>query len=267
MADAALVWPEASLPAEAASAWVASMAGQAATNPEVLQVKRWGVTARFGSVILKVSFVPLFPQVASVHSALRHAMPEAAPTLLACEMRDGKLWTLFEHVAGPTVEQLGTANALVATARKLGEVQARVKQSDCAGIAQFDLKLIAKRLLEDVKDQPAELVEWLRRFQPQAEHLANELATVPYSLDHPDVNSSNAIVADSNGQIVLLDWEEATVGCPLLSMDRLLGDAEELACAEEVTASYLHALGPHTKLTTELLQQSQARCAAASESA
>jgi hypothetical protein len=91
---------------------------------------------------------------------------------------------------------------------------------------------------------------------------------------------------------MLLDWEEATVGCPLFSLDLLLDEAHKLSAVETVTDAYLdtlragglvrveramrlvplklahesrayaRALGwphPHTRLTTRLLELAQRR--------
>lgn len=65
---------------------------------------------------------------------------------------------------------------------------------------------------------------------------AEELvAAVPVSVDHSDVNEANAIVTDQ-GSVVILDWEEAMLGCPLLSLSRLLQDAE--GYRDEITDAY-----------------------------
>lgn len=289
------IWPESQLQLAFAQDWISSRTNTTAPTPHVLQVKRWGVTARFGSAVLKVSFVPLFPQVQQVHAAISATLPDAAPRLIAHEMRDGKLWTLFEHVEGPTVEEVATTAALSSTAFRLGELQAAVAQTDCPSVPRIDVTTIARLLLDDIQDQPPELAEWLRGALPQFDSFATELSTVPYSLDHPDVNSSNAIVCQTDGRVVLLDWEEATQGCPLFSLDRLLEDAEEADCVEDVKKYYLQSFGraserqltialclsplklaiearsfarslgfahPHTKLTNIYLLKSKERCAA-----
>jgi len=146
-------------------------------------------------------------------------------------------------------------------------------------------------LEDDLSDQPVELVQWLRDAQPALQLDADALADVPPSLDHPDVNGSNAIMRD-DGSAILLDWEEATVGCPLFSLDRLLDEAHQLSAVETVTEVYLdtfradgleqveramrlsplklahefrayaRALGwrhPHTRLTTLMLELAQKR--------
>jgi aminoglycoside phosphotransferase (APT) family kinase protein len=285
-------WPNEHIALDAASRWVASACGREIDTPEILRTKRWGVTARFGSVVLKASFTPLFPQVTDVHALLERIVPEGAPRLIASEMVDGQLWTLFEHLQGATAEEVGTPGALEATARELARVQAAVAKQDLTRLPVFDVRRVPGALLEDdLSDQPVELVQWLRDAQPALQLDADALADVPPSLDHPDVNGSNAIMRD-DGRAILLDWEEATVGCPLFSLDRLLDEAHELSAVETVTdvcldtlraggseqvgramrlvplkralesRAFARALGwphPHTHLTTRLLELAQRR--------
>ena len=285
-------WPNEHISLDAASRWVASACVREVDTPEILQIKRWGVTARFGSVVLKASFTPLFPQVAEVHAVLGRIMPEGAPRLIASEVVDGQLWTLFQHLQGATAEEVGTPRALEATARELARVQAAVAKQDLTRLPVFDVSRVPGALLEDdLSDQPVELVKWLRDAQPALQLDACALADIPPSLDHPDVNGSNAIMLD-DGRAILIDWEEATVGCPLLSLDRLLDEAHGLSAVETVRDAYLdtlraggseqveramrlvplkrayesrayaRALGwphPHTRLTTRMLELAQKR--------
>jgi aminoglycoside phosphotransferase (APT) family kinase protein len=292
MTNEQLAWPEEHIALDAASRWIASACGHEVDAPEILQIKRWGVTARFGNVVLKASFQPLFPQVIDVHALLERIVPEGGPRLIASEMVSGQLWTLFEHLQGATAEELGTPGALEATARELARVQAAVAKLDLTRLPVLDVRRVPGALLEDdLSDQPEGLVQWLRDAQPSLQLDAEALADVPLSLDHPDVNASNAIMLD-DGRAILLDWEEATVGCPLFSLDRLLDEAHELSAVENVTDVYLdtlraggsdqveramrlvplkiahesrayaRALGwshPHTRLTTRLLELAQRR--------
>jgi aminoglycoside phosphotransferase (APT) family kinase protein len=55
------------------------------------------------------------------------------------------------------------------------------------------------------------------------------------------MNESNAIVPDA-APIVILDWEEATLGCPLLSLSRLIQEAD--AYQDEITDAYVEGLTP-----------------------
>ena len=232
------VWPTEHIDLEVASRWVVSRCGHEVGSVEILQVKVWGVTARFGNVALKASFTPLYPQVTEVHAVLEGAAPGRAPRLIATEMVHGQLWTLFDHVRGPTAEEVGTPDALVSTGRALAAVQVAVAEQDLTRLPAIDVRLVPRLLLEDLEDQPAEWVEWLHDAQPTLQADAEALAAIPRSLDHPDVNSSNAILCDDD-RVVLLDWEEATVGCPLFSLNRLLQDAHEHSAVDRVMSAYL----------------------------
>jgi len=285
-------WPNEQIALDAAVRWVAAACGCEVDTPEILQVKRWGVTARFGSVVLKASFTPLFPQVTGVHALLERIVPAGAPRLIASEMVNGQLWTLFEHLQGATAEEVGTIQALEATARELARVQAAVAKLDLTGLPVFAVRNVPGALLEDdLTDQPEVMVQWLREAQPSLQLDADALADIPLSLDHPDVNGSNAIMLEGGGAI-LLDWEEATAGCPLFSLDRLLSEAHELNAVETVRDVYLDTLGaggleqveramrlvplklacefrayaralgwphPHTRMTTRMLELAQRR--------
>jgi hypothetical protein len=285
-------WPNKHISLDAVSQWVAYACGCDVDTPKILRTKRWGVTACFGSVVLKASFTPLFPQVTEVHALLERIVPEGAPRLIASEMVDGQLWTLFEHIEGATVEEVGTPEALESAARELARVQAAVAKLDLSRMPVFDVRRVPGALLtDDLSDLPEELVQWLHDVQPSLQYDADALADIPPSLDHPDVNGSNAIVLD-DGRAILLDWEEATVGCPLFSLDRLLDESHKLSAVETVTNAYLdtlraggpeqvevamrlvplklayefrafaRALGlphPHTRLTTRLLELAQKR--------
>ena len=243
MTNEQLAWPSEQIDLDAATQWVASATKCEADAPEILQVKRWGVTARFGGVVLKASFTPLFPQVTEIHSLLEQIEPEGGPKLLRSERIEGQLWTLFENLQGSTAEEAGTAEALVATARELARVQASITKLDLAGLPRLDVRRVPSILLEDdLSDQPAEWVQWLHDAQPSLQEDADALADIPPSLDHPDMNGGNAIMAD-DGRVVLIDWEEATVGCPLFSLDRLLSDARDLNAVEAVMESYIEAFG------------------------
>lgn len=291
MTDKPPVWPTEHIDQDRASDWIAAHCGHKVGSPEILQVKSWGVTARFENVVFKASFISLFPQVMDVHAVLERAASGSAPRLIASEIMHGQLWTLFDHVVGPTAEEVGTPDALASVGRTLAAVQAAVAEQDLTRIPAIDVRRVPQLLLEDIPDQPAELVEWLRGARPALEADAEALTAIPFSLDHPDVNASNAILS-VDGPIVLLDWEEATVGCPLFSLDRLLCDARDHSAAESVTDAYLSAfpwgsrelvecamrlvplklaiearafargLGwshPHTRYTTRMLEQARER--------
>jgi len=77
------------------------------------------------------------------------------------------------------------------------------------------------------------------------QELANQLQEHCFrSLDHPDVNPTN-VVATSDGSYHIIDWEEAAVGCPLFSLDRVLDSipSGDDALETDVRDAYLEALG------------------------
>ena len=158
-----------------------------------------GRDGAFRSVALKASFTPLFPQVTVVHALLKRSCPQVGRDLIASEMVDGQLWTLFEHIPGATAEQVGTPAAPEATAREVARVQAAVARLDLTRLPVCDVRRAPGALLEDdLSDQPVELVQWLRDAQPSLQRDADALAEIPLSLDHPDVTSSNAIMLDED---------------------------------------------------------------------
>jgi hypothetical protein len=225
----------------------------------VLQVKRWGGTAVFevngAPVVVKHAQPALFGEAAAVHAVVQRVCPNQTASLLA--HGDGPGWqrSVFGFVHGPTAEESGP-HVLVAVAAALGQVQAAIATADLFGLPSYPIGDMPDTLAEDLArggDQnPALLDEFLAAL-PVLRHHAELLAeVVPVSIDHPDLNHSNAIVTDES--VVLLDWEEATVGCPLFSLPRLLADADETSTRAAMIDSYLDALfGGRSRGTRRLL--------------
>jgi Ser/Thr protein kinase RdoA (MazF antagonist) len=215
---------------------------------EVLRVKRWGATGLFEVggeyVVVKHASPVVYPHAAAVHRAVERAYPQATAELLA--HGDDPVWqrSVFAYVNGPTVEKVGPA-ALVTQARTLGEVQSAMADVDLTGLPQYDLSAIPETLLADlsrVADLDDDLVARLRHHLPALQRGIEELiAAVPLSIDHPDIQGTNGLVRD-DGSVVLLDWEEARVGCPMISLDRLRQEADEVGNVPEVMAAYLDVL-------------------------
>lgn len=265
---------------------------------DLLRVKSWGVTALFEvdgrPVIVKHTSPVLYPHAGAIHRAVQRACPHATAELLA--HADDPAWqrSVFAFVSGPTVEQAGPA-ALVEQARTLGELQSRLADTDLSGLPQYDLDAVPETLLSDLSraaDVDEELVTELRSHVRTLQRGVDELkAAVPLSLDHPDIQGTNGIVRD-DGSVVVLDWEEARVGCPLLSLDRLVQEGDETGNTPEVLTAYLDAVSwgqghlaevalqiaplklaieareyararqlphPHTKYTTTLITRSLSR--------
>ncbi|MBO0879251.1 MAG: hypothetical protein J2P17_02485 [Mycobacterium sp.] len=213
---------------------------------EMLRVKRWGITATYRAgdrlVVVKDAHPPLFPHAAAVHRAVQRTCPDAVAPLLADCTTDAWQRTIFEFLPGTTVDE-STPKPLALLAGRLGTVQAQLAAADLAGLPHYELTQVGPDLLADLStsdDQPAETVDWLAMELPRVQEWASELAELcPASLDHPDANPTNALV--SGDRIVVLDWEEAVVGSPMMSLYRLLVDAREAGIVNAVRTAYLAA--------------------------
>jgi Ser/Thr protein kinase RdoA (MazF antagonist) len=211
-------------------------------------VKRWGATGLFlvdgERVVVKHASPVLYPHAVAVHQVVERTCPQVTAPLPA--HADGPGWqrSIFGHVPGPTVAKAGP-DSLVVQARTLAEVQAALAGADLDGLPHYDLATVPDLLLadlEDTGDVDAALVAELRGHLPALRRAVDELiAAVPSSLDHPDVQSTNGLVRE-DGSVVLLDWEEAVVGCPMLSLYRLRHEADEMGNTAEVDTAYLDAL-------------------------
>jgi hypothetical protein len=150
----------------------------------------------------------------------------------------------FPVIAGRTVHEAG-GSALVNTASALGRVQVEFAISDGGGLPRYNLLIVADTLTDDVghtRDVDPQLVASLVEALPTLRRWAEELAQGPVSIDHPDVQDTNALVRDGDGSIVLLDWEEAMVGCPFFSLHRLLKDAEAAHIMHPVLRAYVDSV-------------------------
>lgn len=227
-------------------AWLAAvLPGQPRIAREVtpLRVKRWGATGVFVAdgipVVGKHAQPALYPAGPAVHRFVQDVAPHAVAPLLAAE--DGPGWqrTAFGLVEGPTAEDRGPTSR-VEVARALAEIQVAAADRPAPGLPTYHLPDVVDDLIADVRavgDQDPSLSGRLFAAAETLHAYAEELvAAVPVSVDHRDMNESNAIVSD-RGPVVILDWEEATLGCPLLSLSRLLHDAD--ACRDEIIDAYV----------------------------
>ncbi len=213
----------------------------------VLHVKRWGGTALFEAagrpVVVKHAQPALFPGATAMHATVHRVCPDRTAPLLAHAAGPGWHRSVFGFVPGPTAEEAGP-HTLVAVADALGQVQAALATTDLFGLPSYRIDSMPDTLAEDLSvsgDQDVALVDGFLTALPVLRHHAELLAeALPVSVDHPDVNHSNAIVTDAS--VVLLDWEEASVGCPLFSLPRLLADADDEVTRDRMIDAYLDAL-------------------------
>jgi hypothetical protein len=265
-------WPAALVNAGAVRAWIAAaLPGQPQVLGPLLvqQAKEWGVTASFAcadaapeesrEVVFKACLLPLFARAPHIYTLLSEHCAGSVPELLAWTApRAGQTWALFAPFEGERVEAIHTREALLEMARTLAGIQVTVAGLPAEEKAELPCMPVERvpqwyeAVVHDLRERqaslwrgagrelaeqlhiPADAVERLEVYRPQVAAWAAELqaAGIPDAIDHVDLQWDNA-VRQPDGRMLLFDWEEATLSCPLFSLDRLLNDARELDLGEE----------------------------------
>ncbi|GAA0906355.1 phosphotransferase [Virgisporangium aurantiacum] len=246
-----LIWPEHMVSRDDMRAWLSTvLPGHPRIAAEVtpLRVKRWGATGVFVAdgvpVVGKHTQPALYPGGPAVHRFVQDVAPHAVAPLLAAQ--DGPGWqrTAFGLVEGPTAEARGPASR-VEVALALAAIQVAAADRSAPGLPVYHLPDLVDDLIADVRAVDYQDPSLAARLFAAAETLhayAEDLvAAVPVSVDHCDMNETNAIIPD-HGPVVILDWEEATLGCPLLSLSRLLQDAADWQ--DKITEAYAQGWQP-----------------------
>jgi hypothetical protein len=185
------------------------------------------------------------------------------PELLAWSDRGhGQTWSLVAPFEGVPVEEVRTAEALVGIARTLADIQramAALSPEEASGLPHTPVAHIPcmfDAVLRDLAERQAplwagagrELAEQfcldagvparLAAHRADVDRWTRELLArgIPDSIDHVDLHWGNAVVQPDR-RILIFDWEEAVLSCPLFSLDRLLNDARELDLGEEAAWS------------------------------
>jgi hypothetical protein len=255
-------------------------------------------------VVFKSNNLPQRRDLPGLHDLLVRACPDSVPAVLAsrpAQGRDGSVWLLFEHFYGTRVfdiegEAPGRA-AELKTVRTFATIQAAVSEvieSEQVPLPRAPLAGFAaayERVQRTFRDQlwptwqrfryfrgihyilPDDLPRHLKEHERAIEFCLDELDAGgwPESVDHTDLHQRNAVV-QPDGQILIYEWDEATIGCPFFSLDKLLdiigepgglaypGPAatppshDSLARAEAVRTAYIETLtwGSHTALNRAL---------------
>lgn len=230
-------WPTEHVDLDDVLNWIGTTA-----SPVVLHTKTWGMTARFGDVIFKAAYPPLFPHADAAYRLLADVAPQAhIARWLTSTTRPGQAWTLFEAIDGVWAEHAGPQH-LARIAAACASVQAATVGAR-PGVLPVTLATdIVDRLLDDLRAHAPQLEAPLSPAAPLLREIAQELASsdVPLTIDHTDLHDGNAIVA-SDGRLVLIDWEEAVFSVPYFSLDRLREDAKKHGREQEVIDAYLDA--------------------------
>ncbi len=248
MSTANELWPhEFGVELALATEWVSQAVGAPARFNHVLRNKLWGFTASFAAsssehVVLKIAAPPLFPAAYRAHEAAHRVAPKAVPELLRFEHRDGQDWSLFEYVDGQSARGVGK-DAVFGVVAVIAEIQRGITAALPPDVPLLTATQVAA-LLTDLHDQPVDLVNDLEGHRDAFTRFGEELdSLVPLSLDHVDLHLGNALCRP-DGQVVILDWEEAVVSCPLFSFERLRVDAVDHGVAALAERAYAHALLP-----------------------
>ena len=243
--------------------WIAGLVGAESSEvllSSVLYAKAWGSTilSHVGRapLVLKIANPVVFPEASAVYRLLSDIAPERTLRFHGSDSFGPAECSLFEYLAGPTAKEVPLRAAMLSTAEALGTVQRLVAKTGIASLPAYSVAAIPGELAADLDDQAPELRIDLEARLPVLQELAGQLAGQCFaSLDHPDVNPTNVIVT-SDQSWHIIDWEEATVGCPLFSLDRVLdsvpsgedglkGDAED---------AYLDALGGGERSTLAMAE-------------
>ncbi len=253
-------WPEHLWARADVVTWISSVLDSSAevVGPTTIyNEKLWGVTAAFGcdgqTVIFKGCKLPLFAERVHTEALLSQHAGDLVPDLLGTKRFDnGETWTLHRTFVGPDVETTGNVENVLEMARTLACLQARVADLSTTETAKLVHTPIARipEMLDHMVQRidttyldawhanderwlkefnlPTNVLEQIEHFRPRILKWTEELMAGdwPLSLDHLDFNISNAAVL-ANGQILIFDWEEATMSCPFFSIDRLLQDADD----------------------------------------
>jgi hypothetical protein len=226
----------------------------------------WGMTAGFAlrhadadadaeaeEVVFKVCCLAEFAASGRLGAVLTRHCAGRVPHLSAWAPRGAQTLTLFRPFAGRSVRALDALAPTLAMARAFAAIQATVAALPPAERAAFPRLPLAAvpglldGLLADIADRylawwraddralmakyaiPEDIGARLAAFRPRLRAWAAELAGGgwPESVDHVDLLPHNAVV-QPDGRVLIYDWEQATVGCPFLSVDVLLLYAQQI---------------------------------------
>lgn len=268
-------------PAEVRSWIAAALPGRVLSTEraEVLNRKDWSLVALFAArewaktadVIYKATLLPDFRHGPAIFALLSRVCPGEVPHLLAWRETEGRVEMLFRPFSGVSVQAAGDIEPLLKMAGTLARIQSRIgatSPAETAGLPRLSVEQIPALLdglLADISRTyapywdadkgalrkefglPDDLSDRLASFRPHLVRWSAALATLgpPDSLDHVDCLPHNAVV-QTDGRVLIYDWEQATWGCPFFSIDILLAFAQNFA--ETSAAS---EVGQATLLLTE----------------
>ncbi len=264
-------WPEDRLPLAKIKDWIkANLPGQPQVDgpTHIYGIKDWGVTACFSvgnssnveNVVFKSPLLPLSFPCGIVYELLSNHCSGAVPNLLARTELEGCRWLLFRPFQGERIQNLNSVEALCDLARAYADIQTTIAdlpaqlktqipgQTVTTLIARYEELLITveDRYLDFWRTENSHEVEGgssppvldrLKACRSWVVDWVEELVAGnwPISINHIDLHPNNAVM-QPEGQVLIYDWDEALLGFPFLSLDKLLSAAQELAEEAEVFA-------------------------------
>ena len=261
-----LQWPSHLPPAAEARRWIASvLPGQPdVTGPTTIYSTYDAppdirVTARFqvanqSDVVFRANYFPPLASSARVHAFLWRHCGDAAPETLAWQEVDGGSSLLYRAFDGIIVEKAHSLDALIETARTLAQIQvatAAAPEEEKAALPHLPIESIPNQFAEMLDNIRARytavwaaddgpLSQWmpfaasevLTRLEPMRSQIkawSRELASGswPITICHSDLHPGNAVI-QSDGSILIFDWDDAVLSHPFLSIERLLVGAWHL---------------------------------------
>lgn len=263
MTDSKLAWPSEVVRVSDVCDWIASVFPNhpQVTGPiAIYTASDWGIAARFTvatqpascDVVLKVCPLALYRSAPHVYELLMRLDSPHVPQLIAWTHRDEQSWMLFRPMSGQTVWATKQPSNFVEMARVLGMLQAKIAEipiNTCRFQttpvehlpAMFDAIVVDietthmatweanERSMARRYGLPENSLEIICQFRSDIQAWTHELASGdwPLSLDHVDCHANNAFV-QTDGTLVIYDWDEAILSCPFFSLDRLLDSAHNL---------------------------------------
>ena len=285
------LWPAHGPDPDSVRDWIhASLPGHPEVDGPILvyRAHEWGLTARFvlnpdsapAAVVFKASFLPPTFTASAPYRLLGHSCAGLVPELLAWTDEPGRRWMLFSAFDGSVMGSLEDPAVLPRIARTMARIQAAAAQDGwldglprvpVARITEMYEELaskVRKRYVAEWRASESDLLRELRMpgdaaerwetYRPRVREWTIELeqGQWPLSIHHVDLHANNAVLKP-DGEVLIYDWEEADIGFPFFSLDKLLLAAEDAevggspAAAAAVRDAYLETLPWKTRKERE----------------
>ncbi len=204
---------------------------------EIVQRRAWetscvlSVRTRGGEIYFKAVAASLRRECAVTAYLAQHA-PVCLPRVIAIEPE--RRWLLTESYAGPKLEAVTDIAAWERAAAMYAQLQVAciahvpaLRALGCATREPAELAAAIEPLCADTIGLSLDEITRLRAAAPELRRRCAVLAggAVPLSLEHGDLWPGNFLVGASG--CVLIDWEEAGIGHPFLSLAPLLAGLAE----------------------------------------